>query len=111
MEEHPVALAMIARSPNNCETSFREGVSPKPEQAPENSNSGSCTCCCRILVSLIFVRSSSGSFRKNFQFAVSDARKAGCGSMLKAFNRVSLLFLAGHTSTQIAQPVQSSGAT
>src|SRR5262249_8984363 len=31
--------------------------------------------------------------------------------MLIAFRRVSLLFLAGQTSTQIPQPVQSSGAT
>src|ERR1700722_12961360 len=64
-----------------------------------------------MLVSLIFLRSSSGSCRKNFQFSLSGARSGGCASMLMAFIRVSLLFLAGHTSAQIAQPVQSSGAT
>ena len=31
--------------------------------------------------------------------------------MLIAFSRVSLLFLAGQMSTQMPQPVQSSGAT
>ena len=31
--------------------------------------------------------------------------------MLIAFSRVSLLFFAGQTSTQMPQPVQSSGAT
>src|SRR5450631_4353801 len=111
MDEQPVALAMIERSPKSCETSLRYGVSPHPEQAPENSNSGSCTCCWRMVVSLILRRSSSGNLRKNSQFSLSGARSGGCGSMLMAFSRVSLLFLAGHTSTQMPQPVQSSGAT
>ncbi len=31
--------------------------------------------------------------------------------MLMAFNRVAVLFFAGQTSTQMPQPVQSSGAT
>src|SRR5262249_26724898 len=89
----------------------RYGVSPQPEQAPENSNSGSCTCCWRIVVGLIFRRSSSGIFRKKSQFSFSGARSGGCGAMLSAFNRVSVLFLAGQISTQIPHPVQSCGAT
>ena len=32
---------MDARPPNSWDSSFRYGVSPQPEQAPENSNSGS----------------------------------------------------------------------
>src|SRR5579864_4748112 len=111
MDEHPVALAMMARSPNNCETSFRYGVSPQPEQAPENSNSGSCTCCWRMVPGLIFRRSSSGILRKKSQFSLSGARSGGCGTMLMAFNLTSLLFLTGQTSTQTPHPVQSSGAT
>src|SRR5439155_26743799 len=108
---HPVALAITARSPKSCESSFRYGVSPQPEHAPENSNRGSCTCCCRIVVSLIFRRSSSGIFRKKSQLSLSGARSGGCASILIAFSRVSLLFLAGQMSTQMPHPVQSSGAT
>ena len=40
MEEQPVALATIMRSPNSWVTSLTYGVSPQPAQAPENSNSG-----------------------------------------------------------------------
>src|ERR1700740_1851012 len=111
MEEQPVALAITARSPKSCETNFRYGVSPQPEHAPENSNNGSCTCCWRILATLIFRRSSSGMLRKKFQLSLSDERSGDCGAMLMAFRRVSLLFLAGQMSTQIPHPVQSSGAT
>src|SRR5438552_10083208 len=111
MEEQPVALAITARSPKSCETSLRYGVSPQPEHAPENSNNGSCTCCWRMLEALIFRRSSSGILRKNFQLSLSDERSAGCGAILMAFRRVSLLFFAGQMSTQMPHPVQSSGAT
>src|SRR5579864_9637396 len=111
MDEHPVALAMMARSPNNCETSFRYGVSPHPEQAPENSNSGSCTCCWRMVPTLILRRSSSGILRKNSQLSLSGARNGGCGTMLMALSRVSCLFLTGQISTHTPHPVQSSGAT
>ncbi len=40
MEEQPVALATIMRSPNSWVTSLTYGVSPQPAHAPENSNSG-----------------------------------------------------------------------
>ena len=40
IDEHPVALATIIRSPNSWVTSLMYGVSPQPAQAPENSNSG-----------------------------------------------------------------------
>src|SRR5580765_3051875 len=62
-------------------------------------------------VNLILRRSSSGILRKNSQFSLSCFLNGGCGSMLIAFSRVSLLFLAGQTSTQMPHPVQSSGAT
>ena len=35
-----MAFATSIRSPNNCVISLIYGVSPQPEQAPENSNSG-----------------------------------------------------------------------
>ena len=44
MEEQPVALATISRSPNNWEINFTYGVSPQPAQAPENSNNGCANC-------------------------------------------------------------------
>ena len=34
MDEQPVALAMMARSPNSCVMSLTYGVSPQPAQAP-----------------------------------------------------------------------------
>ena len=40
MEEQPVALAIIMRSPKSCVTSLTYGVSPQPAHAPENSRSG-----------------------------------------------------------------------
>ena len=40
MEEHPVALLAIIRSPKSCVMALRYGVSPQPAHAPENSNNG-----------------------------------------------------------------------
>ena len=40
IEEQPVALATIMRSPKSWVMSFTYGVSPQPAQAPENSKSG-----------------------------------------------------------------------
>jgi hypothetical protein len=57
------------------------------------------------------LRSTSGSLRKKSQLARSDSRSGGCGAMLMAFLLASLLLFTGQTSTQSAQPVQSSGAT
>jgi hypothetical protein len=37
MDEHPVALAMIIRSPKSWVASLTYGVSPHPAQAPLNS--------------------------------------------------------------------------
>src|SRR5215471_3106290 len=64
-----------------------------------------------MVPTLILRRSSSGIFRKKFQLSFSGWRSGGCGIMLIALSRVSCLFLTGQTSTQSAQPVQSSGAT
>ena len=40
IEEQPVAFATSMRSPNSWVTSLMYGVSPQPEQAPENSIRG-----------------------------------------------------------------------
>src|SRR5438445_6958633 len=64
-----------------------------------------------MVVALILRRSSSGIFRKKSQFSRSGTVGGGCGAMFSAFSRVSPLFFAGQISTQMPQPVQSSGAT
>src|SRR6266542_6974033 len=111
MEEQPVALATTVRSPNNCVISLMYGVSPQPEQAPENSNSGwrSWESLTRLRVSAL--RSVSGIFRKKSQFSFPASRSGGWGSILMALCLTSVLLLEGQTSTQSWQPVQSSGAT
>ena len=40
IEEHPVALAIIKCSPNNCVNNFIYAVSPHPAHAPEKANLG-----------------------------------------------------------------------
>ena len=75
MLEQPVALAIMARSPNNWLISFRYGVSPQPAQAPENSNSGSRSW---TFLTLFQARppafGMSGRSRKNCQLSFSAAR-------------------------------------
>ena len=44
MEEQPVALEIIMRSPKSCVMSLAYGVSPQPAHAPENSKSGCSNC-------------------------------------------------------------------
>src|ERR1700687_3669180 len=111
MDEQPVALAINARSPNNCDSSFRYGVSPHPAQAPENSNSGckSCESLTELRLSLLW--STSGRLRKNSQLRACASRLGAWGTMLMALRLLSALFLAGQASTHSPQPVQSSGAT
>src|SRR6266568_2663772 len=111
MDEQPVALAINARSPNNCDSNFKYGVSPHPAQAPENSNSGcrSCESLTEFRLSLLW--STSGRLRKNSQLRACASRREACGTMLMALRLVSALFLAGQASTHSPQPVQSSGAT
>src|SRR5438270_3036584 len=87
------------------------GVSPQPEQAPENSKSGSRSCESFTRLRLSASRSVSGIFRKKSQFSFSASRSTGCGAILMALCFTSVLLLAGQTSTQSWQPVQSSGAT
>src|SRR6266496_4505775 len=112
MLEQPVALAIIARSPNNWLSSFRYGVSPQPAQAPENSNSGSRSW---TFLTLVQARPSafgkSGRPRKKSQFSHSAGRSGSTGAMLIALRLTLLLSLTGQTSTQSVQPVQSSGLT
>src|SRR5579862_5908330 len=111
MEEQPVALAISMRSPKSCVMSLTYGVSPQPEQAPENSNSGCSSCTSFTWLIETILRSVSGIFRKKSQLAASDSRIGGCATMLIARCFTSLLLLAGQTCTHNVQPVQSSGAT
>src|ERR1035438_3696487 len=87
------------------------GVSPQPEQAPENSNSGCSSCTSFTWLMESAARPVSGIFRKKSQLAASLSRSGGCATMLMALCFTSLLLLAGQTSTHSVQPVQSSGAT
>src|ERR1700693_5179725 len=103
MDEQPVALAISARSPNNCDSSFRYGVSPQPAQAPENSNSGCKSCESLTELRLSRLGSTSGSPRKNSQLCACASRRGAWGTMLMALWLVSLLLLAGHASTHNPQ--------
>src|SRR5208283_2612657 len=105
MDEHPVALAITIRSPNNCVANLIYGVSPHPAQAPENSNNGCNAWEERTVDIFTKLRSSSGIFKKYSQFSFSPSRSGGWGFMLIALYFVSDLFLTGHTSTHMPQPV------
>ena len=95
MEEQPVALATTRRLPKSWESIFYiRGVSPQPAQAPENSNSGRSTCMERMLSVLTLVRSTSGRLRKNSMWLLPCRESS---------------LLAGQTSAQSVQPVQSFG--
>src|SRR5258708_1111371 len=109
MDEQPVALATSMRSPNNCVASLIYGVSPQPEQAPENSNSGGKSWLFLIAARFKCVGSTSGSVWKKSQLATSCSRSGGCGAILSALRPTWLLFFTGQAATQSAQPVQSSG--
>jgi len=87
------------------------GVSPQPEQAPENSNSGSSTWEPLTVSWATAVRSSGGMARKWLHRSRSTSRWASTGSRLMALCFTSVLDRAGQTSTQTPHPVQSSGAT
>ena len=104
-------MATIIRSPNSWETSFRYGVSPQPLHASENSNSGSSTWAPLTVSWAMRLRSSGGIDWKKSQFGRSASRWASAGSRLIDLCLSSVLLLAGQTSTQTPQPVQSSGAT
>ena len=106
-----MALAMIMRSPKSWLTSRRYGVSPQPPHAPENSNSGSSTWLPLTVSWAMRLRSSGGIVSKKSQRTRSASRWAMTGSMSMALWLESVLLLAGQTSTQTPQPVQSSGAT
>src|SRR3989338_10463866 len=110
MEEQPVALATTMRSPKSWVANLIYGVSPHPAQAPENSNNGCNAWEERTVDLLTLARSSSGIAKKNSQFFFSCSFNGAWGFMFKALNFVSVLFFTGQTSTQMPQPVQSSGA-
>ena len=99
-----MALAIIILSPNSWVISLMYGVSPQPAQAPENSNRGLRNWL--FLTVYLFMSSSrSGSLAAKSQFAPSVSCTVCRGTILSA------LVLAGQTSTQLPQPVQSSGET
>src|SRR5436190_18661722 len=99
------------RSPNNWLASLIEGVSPHPEQAPENSNKGINNCEFLIAARFNSVASTSDRERKNSQFVFSRSRIGGCSAILIAFRPTCRLSLTGHASMHNLQPVQSSGDT
>ena len=86
------------RSPNNCDSSFRYGVSPQPAQAPENSNSGSRNCTPRTLAKSTRARSFIGSAAKKRAFAPFRLRSAAACRALIALARPRPGLSAGHAS-------------
>src|SRR5205085_1568827 len=99
------------RSPNSCVASLIYGVSPQPEQAPENSNIGINNCEFLIAARFKCVLSTSDSDRKNSQLTFSRSRMGGCSVILIALRPTCRLSFAGQASTHKLQPVQSSGET
>jgi hypothetical protein len=79
-----VALATIIRSPKSWLTRRRYGVSPQPEQAPENSKSGSRTWDPLTVSCASRLRSSCGIERKKSQLRRSTSAWSSTGSMLMA---------------------------
>ena len=67
---------------------------------------------CELLTSAFsFVRSGSGRSRKNLKFSRSASRSGAWATMSRDLCRGFALSLAGQTTAQRLQPVQSSGAT
>src|SRR5581483_4952129 len=111
IDEHPVALAIMARSPKSWVSNFRYGVSPHPAQAPENSNSGSRSWDAFTESWGRRERSRGGIEAKASQFARSRSRCSAAGSMSIDLWPLPSLAAAGQTCTHTPHPVQSSGAT
>src|SRR5437588_11867912 len=111
MDEQPMALATIMRSPKSCVASLMYGVSPQPEHAPENSNNGRASCEFLMAPILSCEVSTSGNVRKNSQLVFSRSRIGGCEAILIALRPTCRLSLTGHASTHNLHPVQSSGET
>ena len=106
-----MALAISARSPKSWLISFRYGVSPQPAHAPENSNSG-WSSCEPLTVSIFGARAVEvGDVEEELPVGPLRLQVASFGSMLMALCLATSLLTAGQTSTQMPQPVQSSGAT
>ena len=104
MEEQPVALATISRSPNNWEINFTYGVSPQPAQAPENSNNGCANC--EFFTLLLMSTKSCLLFTFFTQYSQFGASASSCsnGTIVSALPNFGL---PGHTSAQLPQPKQS----
>src|SRR5271157_1329610 len=99
------------RSPKSCVINFTYGVSPQPEQAPENSNSGGSNCTSFTWLGERILRSIPRMLMKNSQLAASASRMGGCDTMLMARRFTSRLSFTEQNSTHSVQPVQSSGDT
>src|SRR6476620_475039 len=108
MEEQPVALATIILSPNNWVNNFRYGVSPHPEQAPENSNKGWKNCEPLTVFLLILSLPTSGRSRKKSQFVFSTSCMPVLSYIFTALWPGSVLLVIGQNSTHKLHPVQSS---
>ena len=109
-DEHPVAGQHQEPVPTSWVSSF-SAVSPHPAHAPENSRAAG-SCWDPFTVSALTVAGSgSGIDRKNSRESRSSSRWSGVGHMSIALCLTSSLLRAGQTSTQMPQPVQSSGAT
>ena len=101
-------MAIVSRSPNSCETSFRYGVSPQPAHAPENSNSGSRNCVPRTVPKSTRERSFAGSCSKKAMFSRSAGSIGSIASRLIALSAASPGAETGQASTHSPHPVQSS---
>ncbi len=111
MDEQPVALATVARPPNSWVSSLRYGVSPQPEQAPENSNSGSRNWVPRTLAKSTRERRFTGMVSKNFTFSISLVRSSTGARLIALRDPPVPSGFTGHASTHSPQPVQSSAYT
>ena len=111
MDEQPVALAIISRSPKSCESSLRYGVSPQPAQAPENSNSGSRNWVPRTVPKSTRDRSLVGRVSKKVMFSRSAITRGSLGPRLIALVTVLPGMTTGQASTHRPHPVQSSTYT
>src|ERR1700682_5851982 len=111
MDEQPVALAIISRSPNSGESSLRYGVSPQPAQAPENSKSGSRNWVPRTVPKSTRDRSLVGRDSKKSMFFRSETTRGSAGPRLIALVTVRPGMTTGQTSTHKPQPGQSSTYT
>src|SRR6186997_2543578 len=111
MDEQPVALATISRSPNSWESSLMYGVSPHPAHAPENSKSGSRNWVPRTVPKSTLERSLTVKDSKKLMFSRSETIRGSAGPRLIALVTFKPGMTTGQASTHKPHPVQSSTYT